>query len=632
MSSYPLLTTLNGKQWDISSNNITTTNYISCNGGSQVGTYYSNNGNAVRFPFGSTALRPALAYDGYLRYNTDTSVNSFEYFIADTNQWVPIISPPTITSISPTFTTDASGAAGYYNINQNPLIITGTGFQSGASVGYRSQSGIIYYAADVSFNSTLILKASVPASVYSGSSGHGDDPFSIIVTNPSGLFAILPDALDSNPVPVWTTAAGSLGTFDASTNLTTQVQVVATDPEGEPIGYVLTPGNSLPPGTSLGVSTGYITGILPTLPNSTTYSFSIDASDNVTRVPRSFSLTVNGPRTATVSFPSTTWSYTVGYTNSSGTGFTTSAPYAGGFTIYQFFPSALSSSSPLTQIAPTGSQTNATDFSTNPNTATYTFVPNFSSSTCSILLVGGGGAGGADGQTNNGNGGGGGGGVLYNSGGPTGFSLSSGTSYTITVGAGGQGINSGYKRNGANTTMTAANLTLTAYGGGGGGWFSAGWGAQGGSGGGAGAAVSGTGTGSLASTASGSAATGVFTSYQSLGSAPSSTGGGGGGASNTGTGTTGNVNGGAGIPIGIVDTVSLTPYAGGGGGTPSGTGGSGGGGRAATSGAENGVSGTNGLGGGGGAQTGNGSAPNTGNLSGNGGSGVVIIKFKTYSG
>jgi hypothetical protein len=628
MSSYPLLTTLNAKQWDISSNNITTTNYISCNGGSQIGTYYSNNGNAVRFPSGPTALRPALAYDGYLRYNTDTSVNSFEYFIADTNQWVPIISPPTISSIFPTFTTDASGIAGYYNINQNPLIITGTGFLSGASVGYRSQSGIIYYAADVSFNSPLILKASVPASVYSGTTSHNDDPFSIIVTNPSGLFAILPDALDSNPVPVWTTPAGSLGTFDASTNLTTQVQVVATDPEGQPIGYRLTPGNSLPPGTSLGETTGYITGILPTLPNSTTYSFSIDASDNVTRVPRSFSLTVNGPRTANVT---TTSPYSVGYTDSAGAGTASglySTPQPGGFTIYRFDPSAtLNPASQSTILTPPFSQTNATDYTQNSATAVYTFVPNFSSSTCSILLVGGGGAGGADSGTAAGNGGGGGGGVLDNSGG---FSLSSGTSYTITVGAGGNGagdrgppngttVYSGFKRNGANTTMTATNLTLTAYGGGGGGWYSAGWGAQGGSGGGAGAAVSGTGSGTLASTATGSAATGSFTSYQQLGAAPGSTGGGGGGAGAAGSG----VNGGAGISIKIVDTARPITYAGGGGGTPGGNGGVGGGGAGGNSAG----SGLGGQGGGGGSQGTTGTNP-----AGNGGSGTVIIKFKTYSG
>jgi len=617
MSSYPLLTTLNGKRWDISSNNITTTNYISCNGGSQPGTYYSNNGNAVRFPAGSTALRPSPAYNGYLRYNTDTSVNSFEYFISETNQWVPIISPPTISSIFPTYVTDLSGAGGYYNIN--PLIITGTGFQGGATVAYRSQSGVLYYPGDVSYNSTFTLKASVPALVYSGVTGHGDDPFSIIVTNPSGLFAILSDALDSNPVPVWTTAAGSLGTFDASTNLTTQVQVVATDTEGQPIGYRLTPGNSLPPGISLGETTGYITGILPTLPNSTTYSFSIDASDNTTRVPRSFSLTVNGPRTATVSFPSTTWTYTIGYTNSSGTGYTTSAPYPSGYTIYQFFPSALTPNT--SQANGGGSQQDPTVYTQNSATATYTFVPNFSSATCSILLVGGGGAGAADGGTAPGNGGGGGGGVLYNSGGVNGVSLTSGTSYTITVGAGGYGATGGvYKRNGANTTMTGTSLSLTAYGGGGGGWYSAGWGAQGGSGGGAGASSSGTGSGTQASIASPST---NFTSYQSLGSAPSSTGGGGGGASNTGTGTTGNVNGGAGIPIGIVDTVSLTTYAGGGGGTPGGTGGSGGGGN----GGNPAINGTNGLGGGGGSQ-GNSNA----NPSGNGGTGIVIIKFKTYSG
>ena len=619
MSSYPLLTTLNGKRWDVSSNNITTTNYISCNGGSQPGTYYSNNGNAVRFPFGSTALRPSPAYNGYIRYNTDTSVNSFEYFISDINQWIPITSPPTISSIFPTYVTDASGLAGYYNINQNPLIINGTGFQSGATVGYRSQSGIIYYAADVSYNSTLILKASVPALVYSGTTSYNDDPFSIIVTNPSGLFAILADALDSNPVPVWTTPAGSLGTFDASTNLTTQVQVVATDPEGQPIRYVLTPGNSLPPGTSLGDTTGYITGILPTLPNSTTYSFSIDASDNVTRVPRSFSLTVNGPRTATVGFPSTAWTYTVGYTNSSGAGYTTSAPYPGGFTIYQFFPSALTPAAQSTPSNDSAQQQDPTLFTQNTATASYTFTPNFSSSTCSILLVGGGGSGGADNGSANGNGGGGGGGVLYNNGG---FSITSGNSYTITVGAGGLGITSGYKRNGANTTVTGTNLVLTAYAGGGGGWYTQGAGARGGSGGGAGA--NGTNTAVLASTATGTAVTGVFTSYQNLGGAGlgGNSGGGGGGAGAPST----NVNGGAGISLGIVDTASFVTYAGGGGGTSTsggGSGGSGGGGA----GGNPAVSGTNGLGGGGGSQwTAGGSA------SGNGGTGAVIIKFKTYSG
>lgn len=608
MSSYPLLTTLNAKQWDISSNNITTTNYISCNGGSQIGTYYSNNGNAVRFPSGPTALRPALSYDGYLRYNTDTSVNSFEYFIADTNQWIPIVSPPTITSISPTFTTDASGLAGYYNINQNPLIITGTGFQSGATVGYRSQSGIIYYAADVSFNSTLILKASVPASVYSGTTSYNDDPFSIIVTNPSGLFAILPDALDSNPVPVWTTAAGSLGTFDASTNLTTQVQVVATDPEGQPIGYRLTPGNSLPPGISLGETTGYITGILPTLPNSTTYNFSIDASDNVTRVPRTFSLTVNGPRTATVSFPSTVWTYTITYSSSSGTG-SFGTPQSGGYTIYTFNPN--SSSQALVPTSPQSANTYQT------NAANYTFTPNFSSSTFSVLVVGGGGAGAGDAgtaPTTGGNGGGGGGGVLYNF--PGSLTMSSGTTYTITVGAGagvGTNLTQSQRLGGGNSIISGSGFTtLTANGGGGGGYYSNEVGQAGGSGGGA---------------ANNNASGGGAATQTSIGSATGAGGSGSGGTGNTGGGGGGaggnatNQNGAAGISNSITGAAVI--YGGGGGGTgiTSSSGGAGGG----TAGAVNPTQGTDGLGGGSGAQISNGNTAI-------GGSGVVIIRYKTYSG
>ncbi|MFA6330035.1 MAG: glycine-rich domain-containing protein, partial [Candidatus Micrarchaeia archaeon] len=241
---------------------------------------------------------------------------------------------------------------------------------------------------------------------------------------------------------------------------------------------------------------------------------------------------------------------------------------------------------------------------TTVGTTTWT-VPAGVSSVDYLVVAGGGGGGGFRG------GGGGGGGFRTASG----YPVTSGTAYTITVGAGGAGgaatSPGGYGYAGSNSSF----YTVVSIGGGFGGDAAGG---NGGSGGGGSTTSGGSGTSGQGNDGgSGSTACGTY-----------SIGGGGGGASGTGIATVECVAGGGGAGASSSINGSAITYAGGGGGgtrcgyTP-GSGGSGGGGSGGAQ--ANGVAGTNGLGGGGGgggrcdgAQTYAGAA---------GGSGIVILRY-----
>ena len=239
--------------------------------------------------------------------------------------------------------------------------------------------------------------------------------------------------------------------------------------------------------------------------------------------------------------------------------------------------------------------------------------------TCDYLVVAGGGAGGATdaGSANYGGGGGagglrstvtatGGGGSLESA-----IGVTSGTAYTITVGAGGTASAASWT-NGSNSTFSS----ITATGGGSGGGLNTvpNWIAP---------AVGGSGGGGDEANTSGAAGTANqgYAGGTSPGGPSGNAGGGGGGAGAVGVnGTTNNGGaGGAGVAISAFATATATGvsnfYAGGGGGAGSsaaGAGGSGGGG------AGNATAGTINTGGGGGSGNRSGAA---------GGSGIVIIRY-----
>ena len=247
----------------------------------------------------------------------------------------------------------------------------------------------------------------------------------------------------------------------------------------------------------------------------------------------------------------------------------------------------------------------------NGNTANLAVIESRNFVKIEYLVVAGGGSGGLAG------GGGGAGGYLTN----TNHTVYAGTTYTVTVGAGGT-----YPSNGNDSVFD----TITAIGGGKGATGGAN-GSNGGSGGGAGHSSSTPFIGGK----------GVYpgSSYLSQSrqgydggankiSAPYGQGGGG-GAGGAGGDASGSNSGNGGVGVSSSISGSATFYSGGGGGggwaggTTAGSGGNGGGGTGSTPDGATGTAGTVNTGGGGGG----GSIGGSGGNGGAGGSGIVIIRY-----
>jgi hypothetical protein len=245
-----------------------------------------------------------------------------------------------------------------------------------------------------------------------------------------------------------------------------------------------------------------------------------------------------------------------------------------------------------------------------------TFTPAVALS-CDVLVVAGGGGAGS------GAGGGGGAGGFRAS---TGNSVTA-TSYAVTIGAGGTGGAGGAANRGAVGSDSVFN-TITSAGGGFGGAHAQSIAAgNGGSGGGAGGGGNSNNTaGSASPSGQGNNGGIAFNSSGAYG------GGGGGGATAAGSngsssaggnGGNGTANSYSGTSVTYAGGGGAGTYSGGGGTFNGGTGGTGGGGNAATTTNASGANGTTNLGGGGGAGT----YTSAYGAGGNGGSGIIIIRY-----
>jgi len=129
--------------------------------------------------------------------------------------------------------------------------------------------------------------------------------YTLILSNASGAAAIYVPGITYSSIPTYTTAAGSIGSNYETTAINTQV--VATSDSA--ITYSLATG-ALPSGSTL-YANGVITGTAPVDSSSTTYSFSITATDaELQDVTRSFTLTINTD-VVTWSSPGSGTTYTV---------------------------------------------------------------------------------------------------------------------------------------------------------------------------------------------------------------------------------------------------------------------------------------------------------------------------------
>ena len=198
---------------------------------------------------------------------------------------------PTVTSVSPTNALSGDGSGNH------TFVITGTGFDSGSLASLINASG-----STISFDSQtrdsdtqitgVVAKSSLPGS---------GEPYDVKVVSSTGLQNILENQINIDQQPVYSTAAGSLGTFtDAQRAI--DVIVVAADPEsGGDVVYTLESG-SLPTGLSLTSTSsgGRISGTADAVGSNTTSTFTIRAKDAASNVSdRQFTITIQPPTVQT---------------------------------------------------------------------------------------------------------------------------------------------------------------------------------------------------------------------------------------------------------------------------------------------------------------------------------------------
>jgi hypothetical protein len=173
------------------------------------------------------------------------------------------------------------------------VILNGSGFVTGCTIIVNGSS-----AGSVTFNSSSNVQFTAPAQSSGG--------YPIYLVNPDGGTAIAVPGLQYSGVPAWTTAAGSLGTIYETTAFANTVVALGD----VPITYNVASG-TLPPGASLNVSSGLISGTSNLTSSSTTYNFTIRATDaQYQDTDRAFSLTVN-PDVVTWSSPANNVVYSV---------------------------------------------------------------------------------------------------------------------------------------------------------------------------------------------------------------------------------------------------------------------------------------------------------------------------------
>jgi len=166
---------------------------------------------------------------------------------------------PTISSISPTVLDNNAGN----------IVITGTNFKDSSTPPFvdaiNSSTGAIVTANSVTFTSATSVTANFTLPV--------DGTYFLRLENNDGIACRSGSALLTvSDAPAWTTAAGSLGTVEAagSVNFT----VAATNATS----FAKTSG-SFPGGVSINASTGVISGTESGSTATTTYTFTIRATD-----------------------------------------------------------------------------------------------------------------------------------------------------------------------------------------------------------------------------------------------------------------------------------------------------------------------------------------------------------------
>jgi len=226
----------------------------------------------TKIALGTTGQRGST--QGQIRFNS--TIGLAEYYTG--TAFKSIDSPPTISSIDDTEVDSAGGG------NQT-IVITGSSFNSGATVTFVGASGTNFNASTVTVDSATQITAVAPKASFL----NAQEPYGVKVTNSSGLAATLASQINVDNSPTWSTASGTIYSGNDLTDVS--VTVSATDADGDTVTYAVQSG-SLPAGTSLNSSTGAITGTPTGVSSDTTSTFTLRATAGGKTADRQFSIVI----------------------------------------------------------------------------------------------------------------------------------------------------------------------------------------------------------------------------------------------------------------------------------------------------------------------------------------------------
>ena len=178
----------------------------------------------TRLATGTTAQRGST--QGQFRFNTTTG--KFEG--RNATSFVEIDATPVVSSIAVNNITAAQIAANY------DLVITGSNFEAGDTVKFVGNDGTEYAAPVVTVNSATQITARVASTVT-----NANEPFDVKVISAIGKSGLLANAFNVDGAPVWTTAAGNIGSVDILDIAPTMMKIldvpIPDDLQGKPIDF-----------------------------------------------------------------------------------------------------------------------------------------------------------------------------------------------------------------------------------------------------------------------------------------------------------------------------------------------------------------------------------------------------------
>ena len=214
---------------------------------------------------------------GQIRFNTTTGLA--EYYTG--SEWKYVDTAPTITSVSPSEVDSQAGG----NVT---IIITGVNFSNTPTVLFLGNAGTNITPSIITRNSSTQITTITPKNSFL----NAQEPYSVKVTNITGLSSTLNSQINVDSSPLWTTSSGNIA--DIGENATgTHATVTATDFDGDTISYSETGGTVLSSnGLTLNSSTGEISGDPTDVANDTTLNFYLRATANTKTSDRLFNIIV----------------------------------------------------------------------------------------------------------------------------------------------------------------------------------------------------------------------------------------------------------------------------------------------------------------------------------------------------